>query len=91
MISLPSGIKDSEGLKEFLEGKRPDLLDGDWKQYTPEMIRTSNSLQVPAWPDIQGKDEGPAVWQQAIEKGFRGLQTDHPAQLIQYLQSKGLR
>lgn len=91
MISLPAGIKDGEGLIEFLKIKKPDLLDGDWKEYTSEMIRMSDSLRIPAWPDIQSKEEGPAVWQQAIERGFKGLQTDHPAQLIQYLQSKGLR
>lgn len=91
MISLPDSINTPEQLKEFIKEKQPDLLDGDWKEYTREMIDMANSLGVSVWPDIQSKDEGPVLWQQAIDKGFRGLQTDHPLQLIQYLRSKGLR
>lgn len=91
MISLPRGISNPDQLKEFIGNRKPDLLDGGWKDYTPEMIAMALSLRVPVWPDIQGKDESPAIWQQAIDKGFRGLQTDHPLQLIQYLRSNGLR
>jgi len=48
-------------------------------------------MNLPAWPDIQSKDEGPQDWDQAIAKGFMGLQTDHPAALVKYLKGKGLR
>jgi hypothetical protein len=37
------------------------------------------------------RDEGPGVWDQAIAKGLKGLQTDHPAALVNYLKEKGLR
>lgn len=91
MISLPGAVNSPEKLKEFVTAKKPDLLDGGWRDYTPEMIQLAKSLRLLVWPDIQSRDENPALWQQAIEKGFTGLQTDHPAQLVQYLRSKGLR
>ena len=91
MLSMPNSAKDVEGMKTFINQAKPDLLDGDWKEYTKEMVAEAKGMNLPAWPDAQSKDEGSAIWDQAIAKGFTGLQTDHPAALVKYLEEKGLR
>jgi len=34
-------------------------------------------------------DKAPA-WQDAVDRGAAGIQTDHPAELVQYLRSRNL-
>lgn len=91
MLSMPNSAKDVTGMQTFINQAKPDLLDGGWKEYTNEMVSTAKGMQIPVWPDIQSKDEGPEFWKQAIAKGFTGLQTDHPAALVKFLKEKGLR
>ena len=31
------------------------------------------------------------AWEQAVQKGIRALQTDHPGDLVAWLKEKGLR
>jgi glycerophosphoryl diester phosphodiesterase len=42
-------------------------------------------------PDIQRPGENAALWDKAIQKGLKGLQTDHPGDLVSYLKEKQLR
>jgi glycerophosphoryl diester phosphodiesterase len=90
MSSMPNSAKDLDGMKTFINQVKPDILDGNWKEYTKEMVQFANEHNIPAWPDIQSKDED-QNWDAAIALGFKGLQTDHPAALIKYLEEKGLR
>jgi glycerophosphoryl diester phosphodiesterase len=90
MFSLPNSAKDVESMKTFINQVKPDILDGNWKEYTKEMVQFANELHIPVWPDIQSKDED-KNWDAAIALGFKGLQTDHPAAMIKYLTEKGLR
>jgi glycerophosphoryl diester phosphodiesterase len=42
-------------------------------------------------PDIQRPGENAALWDKAIQNGLKGLQTDHPGDLVSYLRDKQLR
>jgi len=90
MFSMPDHVKDVAGMKNFIDQVKPDILDGSWKQYSKEMVQFANDRNIPVWPDIQAKDEN-QDWDKAMVLGFNGLQTDHPAALINYLEEKGLR
>jgi glycerophosphoryl diester phosphodiesterase len=90
MVSLPNSIKTAEALNTFLTANPVALLDGDYSDYTPEMVQAAATAGIPAWPDIQSPGEA-NNWDKALALGFKGLQTDHPAALIAYLKSKGLR
>ena len=91
MVSLPGSVKDVESLKQFLDKVHPEILDGDYDQYTQEMITTAQQLGYTVLPDIQGPAEGPALWEQPIQKGIKALQTDHPEDLIAWLVGKSIR
>jgi len=90
MLSLPGSIKSVDDLKAFMAKAPVTLLDGDYSDYTAEIVAATKAAGITAWPDIQSPGES-ANWDKAISIGFTGLQTDHPAALAEYLHSKGLR
>ena len=90
MLSLPENVKTEEQLSQFLKESPVDLLDGDYSDYTPVVLNAATKAGITSWPDIQGRSED-KNWDFALQMGFKGLQTDHPAALIEYLKKKGLR
>ena len=91
MVSLPGSVKDTASLQRFLDRVHPEILDGDYDQYTQEMITMAQRLGYVVLPDIQGPAEGPALWEQPVQKGINALQTDHPEDLIAWLTGKLIR
>ncbi len=91
MLSMPDSVKTITGMKAFVDQYQPDILDGSYTQYTTEMVNLAGEYHIPVWPDIQSAGEGPTDWNKALDKGLRGLQTDHPAALVKFLKGKGLR
>lgn len=91
MSSPPENAKDINAFQEFLNKWDVSVLDGSLDEYTDEMLKIAGANHVAVWLDVQGSDEGPAKWDTAIKRGIKGLQTDHPAKLVQYLRSKNLR
>lgn len=91
MVSLPRAVRDTAGLREFLDRYHPEILDGGYEEYTPEMVRFATGMGYLVLPDIQGAGEGPVKWETAIQKGFTGLQTDRPGDMIAWLKEKRLR
>lgn len=90
MLSLPDNIRNADALKTFLAKYPLELLDGDYSDYTEEIVKAAVAAGKTAWPDIQSQNED-RNWDKALELGFKGLQTDHPKALIEYLKKKGLR
>lgn len=90
MVSLPNTIKTGDELNNFVTKTPVALLDGNYSDYTKGMVDTAAASGITVWPDIQSPGEA-ANWDKAIGLGFKGLQTDHPAALIEYLKKKGLR
>lgn len=91
MVSLPGNIRTADSLTAFVNRIHPDILDGDFDAYTPEMIKAAGALGCMVLPDIQRPGERPDLWESAIGKGLKGLQTDHPGDLIAYLKGKSIR
>ena len=90
MLSLPNEIRDAATLEDFLDRTPLSLLDGDYAQYSQAMVAAAAARGIPVWPDIQGNNEA-LFWEKAVQSGFRGLQTDHPRELIRFLKKKHLR
>ncbi len=91
MISIPDTITDETSLKIFLDKTQPEIIDGDFAQYTKEMVAEANRNGCFVLPDIQDTADNPDIWNIAIEKGIKGLQTDHPLEMISYLKKNNLR
>lgn len=91
MVSLPDSVKTAQGVTDFLTATGADILDGSYEDYTPGMVKAAADKKIPVCPDIQSHHEGPDEWGPALQKGFSGLQTDHPKLLVEYLKKEGLR
>jgi glycerophosphoryl diester phosphodiesterase len=91
MVSLPANVRNADSLIAFLAKYHPDVLDGDFDEYTPEMIKAAAALGVMVLPDIQRPGENATLWDNALLNGLEGLQTDHPGDLVNYLKGKGMR
>ncbi len=91
MSSPPENAKDIKAFQQFLNKWDVSILDGSLEEYNEEMLKTARLNNVAVWLDVQSGDEGPAKWNSAIQKGIKGLQTDHPEKLIQYLKENNLR
>lgn len=91
MVSLPGNVRTADSLSGFLAKYHPDILDGGWDGYTPDMVTMATKSGYLVFPDIQGPNEGPALWNAAVGRGIRALQTDHPGDLVAWLKDKRLR
>lgn len=90
IISHPGNITSLKDLKYFLLKYPTEVLDGNYTDYSPEMVKLANSMGIVVWPDIQNISEM-SNWPEAIKLGISGLQTDHPQLLIEWLTKQNLR
>ncbi len=63
----------------------------DAKDFNDETIAVARAANVEIYVDRLGDADNPEKWQDAIDRGAAGIQTDHPAELVAYLKSKGYR
>ncbi len=87
MMSLPKTVKDAATLREFLAKNKVNLLDGPFNVYDQEMVKVALEFKRQVWADIQNPLES-TMWEKALATGLQGLQTDHPGDLLRFLQSK---
>lgn len=88
MSNLPENIKTKADLEEFSKKMRLEAVDNA-KDSTLISILQGNGIAV--FLDAQSADENPAKWLNIINKGVKGMQTDHPEALIKYLKEQKLR
>jgi glycerophosphoryl diester phosphodiesterase len=80
-----------ENAKHLIERLHPQVMAFDAGDFKPEIIRVVKEANAQVYVDRLGPADNPAVWQSAIDAGADGIQTDHPAELVQYLREKGYR
>lgn len=59
---------------------------GDFKD---EILALAKAAHAGIYVDRFGEADEPAGWQDAIDRGATGIQTNKPAELVQYLRSRG--
>jgi glycerophosphoryl diester phosphodiesterase len=87
MTSLPENGTASD-IQDFLRKTPVDVVDN---AHDTALIHILHDHKIHVWLDVQSRDENPAKWDHALSLGVDGLQTDHPEQLIKYLNTKKLR
>lgn len=61
---------------------------GDFDDAT---IGVAREAKLDIYVDRLGAADSESSWQDAVDRGATGIQTDHPAELVAYLKSKGYR
>ncbi len=63
----------------------------DAKDFNDQTIAVAQAAKLDIYVDRLGLADNPVAWQDAIDRGATGIQTDHPAELVGYLKFKGYR
>jgi glycerophosphoryl diester phosphodiesterase len=62
----------------------------DASDFTDDVIQVARRAGVEIYVDRLGAADNVSHWQGAIDRGANGIQTDHPAELVEYLRSRSL-
>jgi glycerophosphoryl diester phosphodiesterase len=81
----------AENAKHLIERLHPQVMAFDAADFKPEVIHVVKEANVQIYVDRMGKTDAPDGWQSAIDAGADGIQTDRPAELVQYLREKGYK
>lgn len=74
-------------LDTMIASWHPPIIATAWELMSPKFAAKIHKAGALIFCDAEGKDEDPARWQRLLDLGVDGIQTDHPAQLIKYLEA----
>jgi glycerophosphoryl diester phosphodiesterase len=77
-------------LERLAAALRLGIAAFDKDDFKNDVIETARRLKLKIYVDRLSEADKPEFWQDAIDRGANGIQTDHPAALVQYLRSRGL-
>ena len=69
---------------------KPSVVAFDQSDFKPELIRQACDMKAEIFVDRLWDQDTPELWQDAIDRGASGIQTNHPAELLEFLRAKGL-
>ena len=72
-------------LEYILTRFSPPVIASDFKSCTASFVKTCHERGVLVFMD----DAGPDSWEEVINRGVDGIQTDFPHKLIEYLEKRG--
>jgi glycerophosphoryl diester phosphodiesterase len=81
---------DPATLRKLLDTLRPRVIAFDAGDFKNEAIKLAQEVHADIYVDRLGAADQVGMWQDALDRGATGIQTDHPAELVQYLRSRGL-
>jgi glycerophosphoryl diester phosphodiesterase len=90
-LKLMPEAGNPEQAQMLIDQLHPRVLAFDANDFKPEVIAVAKKDGALVYVDRLGAADNPETWQQAIDQGADGIQTDHPEELVTYLRSKGYR
>ena len=82
-IGMPDPVYE-RNLPQLIEQLRPRVIAAVWKHYSPSFVETCHAAGAIVIVD----ESDPSCWEDALAWGSDGIQTDHPAKLIELLRSR---
>jgi glycerophosphoryl diester phosphodiesterase len=74
--------------KKLIDEFHPKVIAFSGRDFTDEIIALAKEVKADIYVDRFGDGDTPAVWQDAIDRGATGIQTNKPAELVEYLRSR---
>jgi glycerophosphoryl diester phosphodiesterase len=87
---MPEAV-NAEVAAKIVEELHPKLLAFDARDFRDEVIAVAVKSDAGVYVDRLGPADTPESWEDAVKRGATGIQTDKPAELVQFLRSKGWR
>lgn len=70
------------------EELHPRVFAFDAHDFKDDVIAVARKANAGIYVDRLGIADSPASWQDAVERGATGIQSDHPAELVKFLREK---
>ena len=77
-------------LDKLLADLKPGVMAFDASDFKDEAIAAAKRAGVEIYVDRLGAADNPSAWQDAVDRGASGIQTDRPAELVEFLRSRKL-
>jgi glycerophosphoryl diester phosphodiesterase len=77
-------------LEKLLADLKPRVVAFDADDFKDDAINVAKRAGVDIYVDRLGSADNAAGWQDAVDRGAAGIQTDRPAELVEYLRSRKL-
>jgi glycerophosphoryl diester phosphodiesterase len=81
---------DADSLKKSAEQLHPPVVAFEQSDFKPELIRQALDMKAEIYVDRLWDQDKPELWQDAIDRGAKGIQTNQPAELLEFLRAKSL-
>jgi glycerophosphoryl diester phosphodiesterase len=81
--------EDTEICQLLVRSLHPQVIAYGAGDFTPDVISCAKKADAKIYVDRMSTDN-PAGWQQAIDMGADGIQTDRPAELVDYLRAHNM-
>jgi glycerophosphoryl diester phosphodiesterase len=76
--------------RQLVKDLQPQVLAFDAADFKPDVIACARDEKARIYVDRMGTTDNPAGWQEAIDMGANGIQTDRPAELVEYLRGRNM-
>jgi glycerophosphoryl diester phosphodiesterase len=90
-MRLMPEARNPDVLRSLLDTLSLKVVAFDASDFNEETIGIARAAKMDIYVDRLGAADNPAGWQDAVDRGAAGIQTDHPAELVEFLRSKGYR
>ncbi len=90
MKAMPEA-RNADVLRDLLDSLSLKVVAFDAGDFKDELIAATHARKALVYVDRLGAADNEAAWDDAVRRGADGIQTDHPAELVAFLKSRGLR
>lgn len=77
-------------VEKIIAELKPEVIAFSHRDWRDDIIQAARRSGAGVFVDRLGPEDTPAAWQDAIDRGATGIQTDHVADLLAYLRARGL-
>jgi glycerophosphoryl diester phosphodiesterase len=81
---------NAETLKKIADVLKPTVIAFEESDFKPELIRMALDMKADIYVDRLWAQDKPELWQDAIDRGAQGIQTNFPEELVKFLRAKNL-
>jgi hypothetical protein len=79
----------AETVRRLIEDLMPPVIAFDARDFRDEVIAVVKAAKLDLYVDRLGPADTPHLWEDAVRRGATGIQTDHPAEQVEFLRAKG--
>jgi glycerophosphoryl diester phosphodiesterase len=84
-LKLMPEARSADFARQLIDTLHLKVLAFDANDFKPDVIAVAKQGKALIYVDRLGPADNPETWQQAIDQGADGIQTDHPEQLVKFL------